>query len=198
MMFKRQKTWWFVVGALLVLLLTLNFLSFRAARSSTETNHSFSTYRTGETMPDSMTPGFTLSYSVTGEDRLAEALSTALQAELEAQTSVGAVTITPPDPERSTQDPLLLVDLVSDRLWTPFYGHTTLNARIYYAYDGDAPWPLDEPVVFRGSPAVKADGEFTLVDTTWGLISKPAYTQHLAQALAEAVADALQNEVFSR
>jgi hypothetical protein len=143
-----------------------------------------------------MRPGFSLTISVAGEERLAEALSKALQTELEAQTSVGTAMITPHDRAQGRRGPLLLIDLASDQLWTPFYGHTTSNAHIYYAYDGDAPWLLDEPVVFRDSPAVKADGEFTLVDTTWGLISKPAYTQHLAQALAEAIAVALQNNVF--
>jgi hypothetical protein len=102
------------------------------------------------------------------------------------------------DLSQNGQAPLLLVDFVSDRLWTPFYGRATVQAQIYYAYDGDAPWPLDEPVVFRTSPAVKADGEFTLVDTTWGLISKPAYNENLAQALAMAIADALQADVFVR
>lgn len=194
-MFKRQRTWWLVAGALLLLLLALNFLNFRAARSTTEANHSLSTYRTGATLPDSMTPGFTLSYAITGEERLAAALATALQAELEAQTSVGTATTIPGLPQNESV-PFLLVDFSSDRLWTPFYGRATLDAQIYYAYDGDAPWALNEPVVFRVSPAVKADGEFTLVDTTWGLISKPAYTEHLAQALAEAVAAALQKDVF--
>ena len=71
-----------------------------------------------------------------------------------------------------------------------------LSAQIYFAYDGDAPWSLGEPVVLQVSPAVKADGEFTLVDTTWGLISKPAYNEHLTQGLAEAIAAALQQDVF--
>jgi hypothetical protein len=92
--------------------------------------------------------------------------------------------------------PFLVIDLSSDRLWTPFYGRATVKAQLYYADDGDAPWPLEEPVVFRESPAVKASGEFTLVDTTWGLIAKPAYTRRLAQMLAQAIASALQNDVF--
>jgi len=92
--------------------------------------------------------------------------------------------------------PFLLVEVVPDRLWTPIYGRATVNAQIYFAYDGDASRPLDEPVHLQVSPAIKADGEFTLVDNSWGLISKPAYTDHLAQALAEEIAAALQDDVF--
>ena len=69
-MFERHKMWWLVAGGLLLFLLALNFLSFWAARSKTETNHSLSTYRAGEMLPDSITPGFTLSYAVNGEGQL--------------------------------------------------------------------------------------------------------------------------------
>jgi hypothetical protein len=184
-----------VIGAFLLLLLALNFLTFRAAQSTTEVDHSLSTSRAGETLPDNMAPGFALSYTVNGEERLAAALATALQAELEAQPSVGSATALPGLPPNKPA-PFLVVDISSDRLWTPFYGRATVKAQIYYADDGDAPWPLEEPVVFRESPAVKASGEFTLVDTTWGLIAKPAYTRRLAQMLAQAIAAALQNDVF--
>ena len=194
-MFERHKMWWLVAGGLLLFLLALNFLSFWAARSKTETNHSLSTYRAGEMLPDSITPGFTLSYAVNGEDSWAAALASALQAELEAQMSVGTAASVLGLPQNN-HAPFLLVDLSSDRLWTPFYGRAMLSAQIYFAYDGDAPWSLGEPVVLQVSPAVKADGEFTLVDTTWGIISKPAYNEYLAQGLAKAVATALQQDVF--
>lgn len=194
-MSRQRKIWWLAVGALLLFVLALNFLNFRAARSTTETNHSLSTYRAGETLPDSMTYPFTLSYAVTGEDLLGGALTTALQAELEGATAVDTATIMT-DPQEGIPGPILLIDLASDRTWTPFYGNTTLKVQIYYAYNGDAPWPLDEPVVFRDSPAIKADGEFTVVDTTWGLLSKPAYNEYLAQTLAERIAAALQDDVF--
>lgn len=190
-MSKRQKTGWLIVGALLLLLVLLNFVSFWAARSTTEANHTLSTYRLGEALPQNMLPGFTLYYAVSGEDQL----SAALQTVLEDQTSVGTATAV--SAASSNQPaPFLLVEVVPDRLWTPIYGRATVNAQIYFAYDGDAPWPLDEPVHLQVSPAIKADGEFTLVDNSWGLISKPAYTDHLAQALAEEIAAALQDDVF--
>ncbi|HSM56927.1 MAG TPA: hypothetical protein VK879_12320 [Candidatus Sulfomarinibacteraceae bacterium] len=185
-----------VAGILVAFALIINFLNFHAARSTTETNHSLSVYRVGERLPDSMAPGFTLSFAVSGEEQLASALTDALQAELEQLPNVGAVTAVSTF-EQNQAAPLLLVDLNTDRLWTPFYGRATVQAQLFYAYDGDAPWPLDEAVVFEVSPALKADGQFTTVDTTWGLISKPAYTDHLAQALAQQIAAAMQDQVLA-
>ena len=46
------------------------------------------------------------------------------------------------------------------------------------------------------SPAVKAGGEFTLTDSSWGIISKPSYNTILARALARDIAAALQNDVY--
>ena len=135
-------------------------------------------------------------YAVTGEERLAAALETALRAELEEQPSVGTATVVAGTPE-TNHTPFLLVELSSERLWTPFYGRASVAAQIYYANDGDAPRPLDEAVVIRDSPSVKANGEFTLLDTTWGLVSKPADAEYLAKALAEATAAALQKDVFT-
>lgn len=192
----KRQLWWVVAGALLLALLALNFLNFRAAHSVTETNHSLGIYRAGERLPDSMTPGFTLSFAVSGDEQLAAALGTALGPELERLPSVGAA-IAISDAQRATAGPLLVVDTNVERLWTPLYGQATVDAQLFYAYDGDAPWPLDEAVVFEVSPALKADGQFTLIDTTWGLISKPAYTEHLAQALAEQIAAALQDQILA-
>lgn len=194
-MVKRQKIGWLIVGAFLLILLSLNSLNFRAAHSTTDTSHSLSTYRTGETLPDNMLPGFSLSYAVIGEEKLVTAVENALGAALEEQTTGTATAVS--DSQANIADPFLLIDLTPDRFWTPFYGHATVEAQIYYSYDGKAPWPLDEPVALQVSPAVKADGEFTVVDTTWGFISKPAYIEHLAQALAEAITSALQADVFS-
>lgn len=197
-MTSRQRTWAILIAILILILLALNFLNFRAAQSATEVDHNLSTYRTGQTLPDSMAPGFTLNYAIRGEQATVEALTEALQDELEALPNIGAATPLTLDRAQTRGAPFLLVDLTSDRLWTPFYARATLTAQIYYAYDGDAPWSLDEPVVFDISPAVKADGEFTVTDRTMGLISRPAYHQHLAQSLASDIAAALQNDVFSR
>lgn len=197
MMSPRQRNWAVLIAALILIILALNFLNFRAAQSASDVNHSLSTYRTGETLPDSMAPGFIVNVAIRGEPAVADALTGALQEQLEAQPNVGAVTFLTLHRAQTRGQPALLVDLISDRLWTPVYARATLTAQVYYAYDGDLPWPLDEPVVFDISPAVKADGEFIVTDRTVGLISRPAYHHHLARSLAQNIAAALQNDVFT-
>lgn len=193
----RRRTWVLLTGALLLLLLAFNFLNFRVAQSSTRVEHTLSTYRTGQTLPQNMTSGFRLHYRVDGEGRLARALAEALKAALETKAPVGAATQVAPGAQLNAA-PLLLVEIAPERLWTPFFGRATVTAQLFFAYDGDAPWPLDEAMVFKVSPAVKADGTFTLTDSSWGLLSKAAYDEHLAQALADDIVVALQDDVFRR
>lgn len=191
---KKNRVWLLIVLTLLLLLLAFNFLTFQLATSRTESGFTLSTYRTGETVPATMSPGFPLVYTVTGSDSLSPAVAAALPDAL-AATEVGQATaVANLD---GVTGPALLVTLdVADRLWTPVYGRANLTATVYYAYDGQAPWPLDEAVQFTGSPAIKADGEFTVSDTTWGLLSHPSYQAHLAAALAQAIAGGLQQDVF--
>jgi len=191
----KRTSWLLLFGILVLLALAFNFISFRAARSATEVEHTLSTARAGETLPQNMARGSTLYYVVQGEDRLAKVLRGALAAELEALPAVSAAT----DISGMAQEeraPLLLVALAPQRLWTPLYGRATVTAQLYFADDGDAPWPVDEAMVLETSPAVRASGEFTVVDSTWGLISRPAYSEHLAEALAQRIATALQDDVF--
>jgi hypothetical protein len=193
-MFKRHLIWW-VLGGIIAFLLSVNFLTFHLSQSTSETNQSLQTFRAGEELPESMTPGFSLAYVIEGESGLAEALAEVLSEELESETTAGSVTaLSGLSPQ--TGAPLLIIDLTSDRIWTPVFGQATLTAQIYFAHDGDAPWPLDEAVVFDQSPALKATGTFTLNDTSWGLISKPAYIEHLATEMAVAITVGLQQEVL--
>jgi hypothetical protein len=193
-MFTRYRWLWLTLGALFLLLLAFNFLNFRLARSNTEVNSSFSTIRAGDTLPESMTPGFTQLYLINGDEQFAEKLGAALEEQFEG-TIVGTTTAV--QAGRSVNAPFLIVELAPSRLWTPLYGRANVEAQIYYAHDGDAPWPLDEPLIVESSPAIKGSGEFALVDRTWGLLSKPGYYEHLAQALAEKIVAALQNDIFT-
>ena len=191
---KKNRVWLLIVLKLLLLLLAFNFLSFQLASSRTESGFTLSTYRLGETAPATMSSGFSLVYTVTGSDPMSQAVADAL-ADALAATEVGQATaVANLD---GVTGPALLVTLdKQERLWTPVYGRANLTAVVYYAYDGQAPWPLDEAVHLTESPAVKADGEFTISDTTWGLLSRPGYQDHLAAALAQAIAGGLQQDVF--
>lgn len=191
----KRLTWILLIVILVLLALALNFLDFHMAQSNTRVEHTLGTARAGDTLPQNMGPGATLYYAVRGEEQLAAAMRAALKRELEALPEVGTATDISGMAEES-RAPLLLVELAPERLWTPVYGRASLSAQVYYAFDGDAPWPTGEAIVLEDSPAVKASGEFTLTDNSWGLISKPAYSAHVADALAQDIAAALQSDVY--
>lgn len=191
----KRTTWFLIIAILVLLVLALNFLSFHAAQSNTSVEHTLGTARAGETLPENMAPGSHLYYVVRGEEALAADLRTALKGALEALPNIDTAT----DISGMAQEqraPLLLVELTPDRLWTPVYARASVSALVYFADDGAAPWPVNDPINLDTSPAVKASGEFTLTDSSWGLISKPAYSAHLADALAQRIATALQDDVY--
>lgn len=193
---RRRNRHWILLGlmAALLLLVLFNFVPFHLTSSQTQTSASLGTGRSGETLPANMAPGFTLDYQVTGPDELATAVREALPDAL-AATSVGEATAVAA--LNATDHPrlLIVVDVV-ERVWTPVYGRAHVTANVYFASAADVPW--DEAMVLTESPEIQAEGEFSVEDTSWGLLSKPAYTQMLAQALANEMAARLQADVFQR
>lgn len=191
----NRLTWVLVIVLLVLIGLALNFLDFQIAQSTTQVSHDLGTARAGEALPGNMAPGQRLYFVVRGEDAVAQALRVALEEALEQTRAIGEATDVS-GLQTEQRAPLLLVEPAPQRLWMPVYGEATVTVQVYFAYDGDAPWPLSQPMVLEESPAVMASGEFVLTDTSWGLLSKPAYTRHLAQALAEAIAAALEADVY--
>lgn len=51
-------------------------------------------------------------------------------------------------------------------------------------------------MILTESPEIQSAGEISISDTTWGLLSKPAYNRLLGRAMTEAVATKLQENVF--
>ena len=190
--------WFMVVGALILALLAFNFLNFHVSSSRNHSHFSVGTARSGEALPADMTVPFRLAYQVRGADRLVEPLADALQTEL---SGLPTVLEAAPVAERAAAEagaPLLVVEVNADAyFWTPFYARGTATAVFYFDSEGDVAWQSGDPLVLETSPAIKSEGEFTLEDSSWGLISKPAYAQHLSAALAQSIADGLHKEVFT-
>lgn len=194
----KKYRWPIVIGVLIVALLAFNFLNFHAARSSTNSDFSLGTGHTGETLPQNMANGFRLSYQVTGSARLNEPLQQALQAELAALPNVIAAELIPAGESTAQANPLIRVEVSqTDYLWTPFYARSTVTAVVFFASDGEISWLPGETLVFETSPAIKAEGEFRLADSSWGLIAKPAYAHHLSQELAKSIAAGLQSDALT-
>lgn len=188
----KKTSWLIVIAVLFLVLLALNFLNFHLASSQTESSVSLGTARSGETLPQNMAAPFNLSYQISSSERLAEPLQQALQAELSALATVlEAEPVTDGVPARPGQ-PLLLVDITTDNfVWTPFYAQATLTTAVYFASDGEISWQPGGVIVLEASPLIKSEGTFRMTDRSWGIISKPAYAQHLSQELAKSIAASL-------
>ncbi|MDX1612895.1 MAG: hypothetical protein R3300_01220 [Candidatus Promineifilaceae bacterium] len=184
------------LGLLLLSIPLLLLVNFHLASSRTETAHSFSVYRA---RPDGAAPAAvaSLAYGVNGDEAetLAAALSTALSEEL----SVGQTAARPAEPGH----PYLLVEIEqADVRWTPVWAAAEVVARVSYASTGDMVWRHQETVIMsrqEGDPVdavVKARGDFEVDDESWGLLSRPAYYDRLADALAAEIEKALQTQVL--
>lgn len=184
-------------GGILLLVAALFLLNFQIMGSSNVINVGMNTYRTGDSLPEAMAPGFALKFTVDANAALEAALTRQLQDALAQTRQVGTVAALETVPTGADQ-PFLLVEIEQSRVvWTPFYAQSELRAVLFYDYDGDVPWPRDEPVIMHDSPVIQADGEFTLRDRSWGLISWPAYADHLGGELAQAIAEQLEQDVFT-
>lgn len=195
---KKNYGWMIVFGVLALALLAFNFLDFHVTSSRTESGFNMGTVRSGDTLPANMSAPFVLAYQVHSAERLAEPLQAVLQEELAALPVVlQAERLT--DTDANDQGvPLLVVKVDTERyFWTPFYARGAATAVVTFSSDGDDFWQSGDPLVLETSPAIKSRGEFTLSDASWGLISKPAYAQHLSRTLAKSIAEGLQGDVLT-
>lgn len=194
---KNRTLQWIAIGGVLLLVAAVFLLNFQLMGSSNVINVGMNTYRTGNSLPEAMTPDFALNFTVDANPALEAALTRQLRDALAQTSQVGKVAALEAVPAGADQ-PFLLVEIEQSRVvWTPFYAQAELRAVVFYDYDGDVPWPRDGVVMMDDSPVIQADGEFTLSDRSWGLISWPAYADHLGGELARAIAEQLEQDVFT-
>jgi hypothetical protein len=195
---KKQHGWIVASVTLILLLLAFNYLDFYAASSRSNSNFSLSTARSGDMLPTGMAAPFKLTYQVRGADRLVEPLAEALLAELNNLPAILEAVPVAEQAEFEANTPLLVVEVdVDSFFWTPFYARGMATAGVFFGSEGDVAWQSGDALVLETSPAIKAEGDFTLEDTSWGLVSKPAYVQHMSNALAKSIAEGLQKDVFT-
>jgi hypothetical protein len=184
------------LALLLLLIPVLLLVNFHLASSRTETAHSLSVYRA---RPNGVAPAAvtSLAYGVNGAEAetLAAALSTALSEALPA----GQAAARPAQPGH----PYLLVEIEqADVRWTPVWATGEVVARVSYASTGEMAWRHEETVIMSREDGdevvavVKARGDFEVSDESWGLLSRPAYYERLAEALAAEIDKALQAQVL--
>ncbi len=136
---------------------------------------------------------------VDGSGDLDAYLEKELVRRLESMAGIAGVTVVNSMTD-GTGWPMLAVQARGDALnWTPAYAKASVVTRIVYASDGDMSW-RDDTSVAMGRPdrqsQLRVRGDLELADTTWGVVSRPAYRRHLAQQIASAVSDVLKEQVY--
>jgi hypothetical protein len=184
-----------LLAVLLLSTVGLLWLDFDVAQSTTSAEHSANTYRSGDQLPESMRGQTTLDYAISGSGPMARSLQDALNDAFGASGDFGQTEMWA-DPVEQTEGPYLLVEIDSQEVtWTPFYATSHLTINTYFSSNGDISFRNESSVRMdsREVPVVKADGEFGLRDTTWGVFSRPAYYRLLAEHMATQISQSLNS-----
>jgi hypothetical protein len=195
---KRSSLWLFTsIGLLALLALAFLFLDFHLARSNTQVESQVSTSRSNPPDSGGLPENQELQIYVEGPAIMSAALRRELAIRLETSRYFSQVTILDA-PQDIAGRPNLAVSIEDPQvLWTPFFARAEFNMRVGFASDGDISWRHEEsPVLqFHGEPAVVLSGDFQIMDTTLGVISRPAYLEYLGEQAALRISESLEREI---
>lgn len=181
-----------------VLVAAFLWLDFQLARSNTQAQSTVSTARSGEPDDQGLLLNQGLLVFVEGPEDLARPLRRELARRLGVIPNLAGISVVDNPPDQVGQPVLGFEIQASNVNWTPVYARAQLNLRMIFASDGELSWRhLQNPVMeLRELGTIRVDGDFTIEDTTVGLISRPAYYRYLAEQIAlrtgESLAQALQ------
>jgi hypothetical protein len=192
---RNESNWRFglLLAGIAFLIVAFLFLNFRAAASHTEVEKNVMTAGIGEGLPDAMQRREKISLVLVGEGPLIDALQNFILTEMN-QAGIGDI-----DPVQQIlteyQNPVLVVKVEQpDVLWTPLFANSHFTIQAGYSSTGDTTLIGEPPVTVdnRHGAALNMYGEYTIRDRSWGLISRPAYHQSLADSLAREIVASLK------
>ena len=197
-MFTRKMLIFWLVFVLIGLVAITLLFNFQIARSAIGVEHQISTSSFGFDSGESLSDNAPLTLVVEGQDQLSRAIATRLEHQfLEGRiTQVTRANIVQSD-IRQFQVVVSMADPVV--IWSLFYAQTRLAVDFKFSSNGDLSWRDKDSIAFSSDQGqvVAVSGDLQLSDTTYGLISRPAYLNHLADAIAlqidEAIRKALAN-----
>ncbi len=146
-----------------------------------------------EKLPDNLP----IQIYVVGDDLFSKALSAQLSKRLEAIPRFSQVAVLSSPPKNSNQSVLLITPDRSGRFWSPVYSKSQFTVHLVFASDGDISWQNDEVVRMPESDiqVVRIQADFSVKDTSSGLISRIYYQKYIAESLAERMADSLASSL---
>ena len=201
-----KKTIGIVAVVITTLILSAAFIwtDFHISTSQTKIESQVNTYGfTGQTS-EKLPPELPLQIYVEGDDLFSRALRDQLSKRLEAiprfnQVSIlNEISILGAQPQNSNPSILVVNSSESGHRWTPIYGRSQFTVNLIFASDGDISWRNDKVVRMNNAIAVQVvriSADFTVQDSTFGLISRIYYNRYLADQVATQIASSLSSSV---
>ena len=192
-MFRKKM---FVVGLIFALLglgAIFLWLNFKAARSMTKADQQVSTSSFGFEKGESVQAKEPLSVVVEGDDGLLNIVDRQIERNFLNGNQAGIIL------EKEVRTDIdhfqVVVDLKNNALiWTPFYARSQVEANFAFSSNGDLSWRDQDAIEFSSEQgqAVAVRGSIQLSDTTYGLISRPAYLSYLSEEIVVRVDKAIR------
>jgi hypothetical protein len=181
----------------LLVLLAAGFLllDFHAAHSQNRINSNVSTYAISLQEGERLPPNQPLAVSITSSGALANAFRQELVQRLQASPEFSNVNLHS-SPIETMGRPALRVEIIREAVtWTPVYGRADLTFQVSYASDSGVTWQDTETAIMSNEmgPVVRLNGTFEQADSTFGLLSRPAYMRLLSESAAEQIVKSLSS-----
>lgn len=180
-----------------IILLAAAFMwtDFHMATSQTKIESQVSTYSIQGQKSEKLPENLPIQIYVEGNDLFSRALIAQLNKQLEPLPHFSQVSVLSSPPQNSNQSILSISPDQSGRFWTPVYSNSQFTVHLVFASDGDISWQNDEVIRMPESAiqVVRVRAEFSVKDTSFGLISRIYYQKYLAERFAEQIAESLSS-----
>jgi len=193
-----------LVMAILILPAAFIWTDFHVSISQTKIESQVSTYgfkgQTSEKLPAELP----LQIYVENDDLFSRALRDQLNKRLKAiprfnQVSIlSEISVLGDHPQNSNQSVLIVNSSESGRLWTPIYGRSQFTVNLIFASDGDISWRNDKVVRMNNAAevqVVRVSADFTVKDSSFGLISRIYYHKYIAEQVAAQLVKSLSTSI---
>jgi hypothetical protein len=193
----KNKRFWILLGAMLLLSLAFLLLSFRVAVSNTQALQMIMVTELEGNYPERLQPDDKINMVLVGEGPLVGALQKALTKEIN-NVGMGQLELEQ-ELKPKYPNPVLVVNVSGHSpIWTPFFAVSQFSVQAGYATNGDTTFmdALDKtkPYIRNPDPSVvNLYTEYEVNDRSFGLISRPGYHRYLANYLAQEIVQALKN-----
>jgi len=186
-----------VVLAIVLALAAANFwIDFRVAHGSTRSESQVATYSAGieQSQPKPVIEQLTVYVEEPGY--LMGSVRQGLVKRIQDTRGIPDLRVVHEMPKRG-DGPALYVQVTPRQfLWLPVFTRAALDIRLVYASDGDLSWMDDSAVIMETSPLIRMQGNFSVADTSLGLMSLRGQARYLGRQAAVELSKAIEMHLY--